>query len=78
MLSQPAASSLAETPFLYGRYVLGDYRLSMNTEHSEQLILSAARFKSKSFNKSLQKLPTDGESDDEDTEVMHDSFIDKR
>jgi hypothetical protein len=51
MLSPPAASSLAETTFSYGRYVLGDYRLSMNPERSEQLILSAARFKSKSFNK---------------------------
>jgi hypothetical protein len=66
MMGQPASSSLAESLFSYGRYVLGDYRLALLPERSERLILSAANFKSKSLNKSLPKLPTTGEIDDED------------
>ena len=69
-MGQPASSSLAESLFSYGRYVLGDYRLALLPERSEKLILSAANFKSQSLNTSLPKLPTTGEIDDDD-HVIH-------
>ena len=56
MLGQPAASSLSESTFSYGRYVLGDYRLATLPERSEKRILSAAKFKSQLVNKSLPRL----------------------
>ena len=67
IMGQPASSSLPES---YGRYVLGDYRLSMLLDRSEKLILSAANFKSQSLSRSLPKLPNTGEIDDEDR-VIH-------
>ena len=70
MLGQPAASSLSESTFSYGRYVLGDYRLSTLPERSEKIILSAAKYKSSLVGKSLPKLPTTGEDDDDD-DVIH-------
>ena len=57
MLGQPAGSYSPEKVFSGGKFVVNDYRISLDPSRAESLIMSSARFKMKICIKYLPRLP---------------------